>query len=414
MADNEFLQKLSQNLLEILDDDEYCDITIEVGNDPYVKIFRAHMNDGTLVQIKLPNISPEIFQIILRYLYGGKLSLEEYDTLDIVKILVAANELSLQELVTRLQSFLITNKMDWMEQNFNLIYQTSFENNSFLELQKYCTNLISEDPDKILESLDFSKIPENLLISIIQCDNLQMDEIQIWDHVLKWGLAQNPGLSSDHSTYSKDDLNSLKNTLQHCIPFIRFYNLTSKEFYDKVLPYKKIFPKELYKDLLATFLNLNPDSKPIDKSKPRMTKKLYSKTKLAIMSDTPDNKFPTRRTTADRHDSSGDDSIQTRRTTADRYDSSGDDSIQTRRTTADKYDSSGDDSIQTRRTTADKYDSSGDDSIQTRRTTADKYDSSGDDSIQTRRTTADRYDSSGDEFQTRRTTADRYDSYEKN
>ncbi|POG63665.1 uncharacterized protein OCT59_021042 [Rhizophagus irregularis] len=292
MADNELLQKLSQNLLEILDDDEYCDITIEVGNDPYVKIFRAHMvilnyrstylrrilstnkkkNDGTLVQIKLPNISPDIFQIILRYLYGGKLSLEEYDTLDIIKILIAANELSLQELVTRLQSFLITNKTNWMEQNFNLIYQTSFENNSFLELQKYCTNLISEDPDKIFESLDFSKIPENLLSSIIQCDNLQMDEVQIWDHTLKWGLAQNPGLSSDHSTYSKDDFNSLKNTLQHCIPFIRFYNLTSKEFSDKVLPYKKILPKELYKDLLITFLNLNPDSKPIGKSKPRKTK----------------------------------------------------------------------------------------------------------------------------------------------
>jgi hypothetical protein len=86
MEDNKLLQKLSQNLLEILDDDEYCDITIEVGKDPYVKIFRAHMNilnyrspylrrilstnkktnDGTLVQIKLPNISPEIFQIILR------------------------------------------------------------------------------------------------------------------------------------------------------------------------------------------------------------------------------------------------------------------------------------------------------------------------------------------------------------
>ncbi|PKK60507.1 hypothetical protein RhiirC2_761727, partial [Rhizophagus irregularis] len=44
MDDNKLLQKLSQNLLEILNDDEYCDITIEVGDDPYVKIFRAHMN----------------------------------------------------------------------------------------------------------------------------------------------------------------------------------------------------------------------------------------------------------------------------------------------------------------------------------------------------------------------------------
>ena len=86
MDDNTFLPKLSQNLLEILDDDEYYDVTIEVGNDPYIKIFRAHMvilnyrspylrrilstnktkNDGTLTHIKLQNISPEIFQVILR------------------------------------------------------------------------------------------------------------------------------------------------------------------------------------------------------------------------------------------------------------------------------------------------------------------------------------------------------------
>ncbi|PKY29871.1 hypothetical protein RhiirB3_418354, partial [Rhizophagus irregularis] len=85
MADNKFLPKLSQNLLEVLDDEEYYDITIEVGKDPYVKIFRAHMvilnyrspylrrilstnkkkNDGTIAHIKLPNILPEIFQIIL-------------------------------------------------------------------------------------------------------------------------------------------------------------------------------------------------------------------------------------------------------------------------------------------------------------------------------------------------------------
>jgi hypothetical protein len=83
----EFLSKLSQNLLEILDDDEYYDITIEVGNDPYVKVFRAHMvilnhrspylrrilstnnkkkHDGTLTHIKLPNILPEIFSVVLR------------------------------------------------------------------------------------------------------------------------------------------------------------------------------------------------------------------------------------------------------------------------------------------------------------------------------------------------------------
>ena len=81
----QFFPKLSQNYIEILEDDEYYDITIEVGDDPNVKIFRAHMiilcyrspylrrtltsnkknNDGVLTHLKLPNISPEIFQTIL-------------------------------------------------------------------------------------------------------------------------------------------------------------------------------------------------------------------------------------------------------------------------------------------------------------------------------------------------------------
>ncbi|GBB97309.1 hypothetical protein RclHR1_29600002 [Rhizophagus clarus] len=249
MDDNKFLPKLSRNLLQILNDDEYYDITIEVGNDPYVKIFRAHMvilnyrstylqrilstnktkNDGTLAHIKLPNILPEIFQIILRYIYGGRLSLKECDNLDIIKILIAASELNLQEL--------------------------------------YCNDLISNSPDKILKSISFSSIPEKLLISVIRSNNLQMSKIQVWKYVIKWGLAQNPELPSDTVAFSKEDFNILKNTLQQLVPFIKFKYLTSREFSDEVLPYKKALPKELYRELLKNFLNIHPDCRPIDKSK---------------------------------------------------------------------------------------------------------------------------------------------------
>src|SRR4030095_16325334 len=97
-------------------------------------------------------------------------------------------------------------------------------------------------------------------------------------YVLKWGLAQNPELPSDPTSFSKEDFNSLKNTLQQCIPFIKFYNLTSKEFSGKILPYKKILPKELYKDLLKAFLDLSdPDSRPSDKSKCHTTKEINLK-----------------------------------------------------------------------------------------------------------------------------------------
>src|ERR1051325_987460 len=198
--------------------------------------------------------------ILFRYIYSGRISLEECDISDIIKILVAANKLNLQELITYLQSFLIENITNWTEQNFNLIYQTSFENDAFLELQKHCTDLIFKEPDKILESLNFSSTSEKLLVSLIQNNNLQMSEIQVWEHVLKWGLAQNPELPSEPANFSKEDFNVLKNSLQQCIPLIRFNNLTSEEFSNKVLPYKKILPKDLYKDLLKHFLNFNNQS----------------------------------------------------------------------------------------------------------------------------------------------------------
>ncbi|GES76323.1 carbohydrate-binding module family 13 protein [Rhizophagus clarus] len=227
MFDNKLLSKLSQNLLEILNDEEHYDTTIEV----------------------------EIFQVILRYIYGGIISLEEYEPFDIIKILVTANELRLFELVSYIESFLIENKKNWMEQHIDLIYQTSFENDSFLELRKYCTDLISKEPDKIFNSPNFSTISEKLLVTLIQNGNLQMNEIQVWEHMIKWGLAQNPELPSDPTNFSKDDFNTLKNTTQQCIPFIKFHNLTASEFSKKVLPYKKILPKELYKDLLEYFLD---------------------------------------------------------------------------------------------------------------------------------------------------------------
>ncbi|PKC53960.1 hypothetical protein RhiirA1_478231 [Rhizophagus irregularis] len=89
-----------------------------------------------------------------------------------------------------------------------------------------------------------------------------MNEIQVWEHVIKWGLAQNPELPSDPISFSKNDFNILRNTLQQCISYIRFHNLGSREFLKEVKPYKKILPKKLYNDLLEYFLD-NDSKKPV-------------------------------------------------------------------------------------------------------------------------------------------------------
>jgi hypothetical protein len=41
-----------------------------------------------------------------------------------------------------------------------------------------------------------------------------MKEIEIWEHVLKWGLAKNQTLISDPDTWTDDDFEIMKNTLK--------------------------------------------------------------------------------------------------------------------------------------------------------------------------------------------------------
>jgi hypothetical protein len=169
--------------------------------------------------------------------------------------LAAADQLYLQELVDYLQKYLIVNKAEWMEQHFGLTYQTSFQSNSLFELQRFCIERMTKFPQKIFKSFDFTLLFENSLISLIKRDDLQMKETEIWENVLKWGLAQNPTLISDPDTWTDDDFKAMENTLQHCLPLIRFFSLSSEEFVQKVHPYKKLLKPQLYDELFKSYLD---------------------------------------------------------------------------------------------------------------------------------------------------------------
>ncbi|GBB99885.1 hypothetical protein RclHR1_03670005 [Rhizophagus clarus] len=267
----QFYQKLSHDLTELYEDDKYCDISIEAGYPPNNKIFRAHSlilsyrssyfrrvlsretSDGRIKSIKL-KATCETVQIMLRYIYTGILVLEDQSSYDILNLLVITEKFCLQELVKHLQLYLLEHHTPWLKQNFDLIYRTSFQHETFQELQKFCNNIITKNPLIIFQSQDFTSIQENFLISLLQRDNLGMKEIQIWNHIIKWGIEQNPSLTDDPTNWSSDEFKALEITLRRCIPLIRFFELTSQEFYDKVRPYKRILSPHLYEDLMRHYM----------------------------------------------------------------------------------------------------------------------------------------------------------------
>ncbi|GBB83231.1 hypothetical protein RclHR1_00100035 [Rhizophagus clarus] len=160
------------------------------------------------------------------------------DEIDIFKVLATADELNLQELVDYIQKYLIENKSEWLEQHFEFTQQISSRSNNLSKLQEFYTTLVIQSPEKILKSLNFTSLSEKSLIH--------------------WGLAQNPTLIPDPKSWSKDDFKMMRNTLQHCLPLVRFFCLSSKEFSQKVRPYRKLVNQQLYDNLLNFYLE--PDS----------------------------------------------------------------------------------------------------------------------------------------------------------
>src|SRR6266545_2785267 len=115
-----------------------------------------------------------------------------------------------------------------------------------LELLEACdelnfNELIEDKPESLLNSNDMVSIEKSMLITILKKDDLGLGEINIWDHVIQWGIGQNQELRKDISEWNKEDYKILKDILEDIIPLIRFNEINSKDFFRKITPFKRIF-----------------------------------------------------------------------------------------------------------------------------------------------------------------------------
>ncbi|RIB16822.1 hypothetical protein C2G38_2188905 [Gigaspora rosea] len=272
-----FYDKLSQDFSKLLESEYNYDTIIEVGEQPNIKLFKAHSvvlyqrslyfqlkltdtKKNNIINIKLPHISDKIFNIILKYIYGGTISLESIDASGILDLLIAFNEFNISESVEYLQSCLIDDNASWLRLNFSHVYQISFLNENFKTLQQFCNKIVEKHPNLIFDSDDFTTLQENALISLLKNDDLQLEESKIWDKVILWGKAQTPNLPSNYEQWTKENFKSLKTTLQNCLPHIRYFQISNDDVLEKVKPYKKILEKNLWDDIFTKCVSPN---KPI-------------------------------------------------------------------------------------------------------------------------------------------------------
>ncbi|KAG9299150.1 hypothetical protein G9A89_002521 [Geosiphon pyriformis] len=294
MSPQQYFHALSNDFGNLFNIQKFSDIRIIVGEAPNIRTFHAHSQilaarspyfavalssnwikrENNIIIFPKPNISPKIFEIILRYIYNGEISLDKHGVPTILELLVTADELILENIIDHLEDYLIENRAKELEENFATLQKTSFMHDSFKKLQKFCTEIAAENPTIVFNSQDFTSLSENALFSILTQDEINIEKSEIWEKIVEWGVAK---FDSDIHTknvlyWTDENFNAFKESIERLLPLIRFFNISSVDFYHKVKPFARILPGTLYEDLLHHYLVPGSHQKSVDAQPLRLTR----------------------------------------------------------------------------------------------------------------------------------------------
>ncbi|KAG9299151.1 hypothetical protein G9A89_002522 [Geosiphon pyriformis] len=204
MSFQQHFHALSNDFGNLFNSQKFSDIRIIVGEAPDIRTFYAHSQilaarspyfavalssnwikrENNIIIFPKPNISPKIFEIILRYIYNGEISLDKHGVPTILELLVTADELILENIIDHLEDYLIENRAKELEENFATLQKTSFMHDSF---KKILPGTLYEDllhhylvPGSHQKSVDAQ--PLRLTRSNIDTKLLKSQNIQQLDH----------------------------------------------------------------------------------------------------------------------------------------------------------------------------------------------------------------------------------------
>ncbi|CAB4393430.1 unnamed protein product [Rhizophagus irregularis] len=244
-----FESGLSKALEQLLKIESYYDVIIHVGREPNFKEFHAHSNILCF------------FEIILKYLYTDQMNIANKTGTELLDLMIISDKLMLKKLVKLIEEYIIEHQQRFLQNDPVGILRIISYCKALVNLQELCLNKICSEPGILFNSDKFIQLSAPLLEIILQRDDLNLNEIEIWENLIKWGLAQEQVLNQDVSKWNKDDFNIFKRILYKFIPLIRFYEIPSEDYFNKVKPYEKVLSKELRNDITKFYMV--PGYKPI-------------------------------------------------------------------------------------------------------------------------------------------------------
>ncbi|XP_055313235.1 BTB/POZ domain-containing protein 2-like [Sitodiplosis mosellana] len=183
--------------------------------------------------IEMSDISWNGFEKRLQFLYSTNVALTMKNISEVTRL---TYKYQVSDCCNTCVEFLLANHL---ENDIIWMYQLALDINND-DLKNYCEKFISQNSKKLFESDEFQSCDQNMLKRILQMDMLSCPEIDVFHACLTWAKC----------ACKRNESENVKQQLGDCFNLIRFGTMDTNEFIIHTLPYKDLFTREEYEDIL--------------------------------------------------------------------------------------------------------------------------------------------------------------------
>lgn len=186
-----------------------------------------------------------------RYIYGGELKLVNDNVKTNVELMIAADELCLDELCTYAEDFLLNNR-ESLKSNLVLLLHVTTEFDQFTRISQFYKETYRQNPSLIFKAKDFTDIKREFLLELLIKNNHSLKPIEIWDKLSAWVIVQSDELSSNITNWTDDNVKTFGKIVNPFLSYVNFDKISREDFFQKIKPFKNIFDDKFYIKILES------------------------------------------------------------------------------------------------------------------------------------------------------------------
>ncbi|XP_046687415.1 uncharacterized protein LOC124373056, partial [Homalodisca vitripennis] len=232
---------------------EYHDVTFNVGSNndktETIRAVKVHLiahspvfrqlllNNKANTRVCISDVSPEIFKLILRHVYGGEISSLDPSTAG--QLALTADTFNIRPLVKKACMLIVP-------KSANDVFPALLcvANISCPELEPQVTKIVQEETQALLNSKYFLDLDTKSLEFISRQERLSVTELELWRALVRW--AQNKATTNSEKT--------LRQHLQLILPNVRLLTFSPEDISKEVIC-TKILKSDEVVELLSAIAN---------------------------------------------------------------------------------------------------------------------------------------------------------------